>query len=98
MLATIISYGLTYALFKRECCFEPYLIVIRDVHKRTCLSRFRMGVSMLHIETGRYEANGTCGSHGIPVNMRVCLFCSLSKVEDEIHFLLECPFKGPVVS
>jgi len=50
-----------------------------------------MGVSMLRIETGRYEANGICGSHGIPVNMRVCLFCSLSKVEDEIHFLLECP-------
>ncbi len=53
----------TYAFFKKECCFEPYLVVIRDVHKRTCLSPFRMGVSMLRIEAGRYEANGTCGSH-----------------------------------
>ncbi len=56
-----------------------------------CLSRFRMGVSMLRIESGRYEANGTCGCHGIPVNMRVCRLCSLSKVEDEIPFFLECP-------
>ena len=50
-----------------------------------------MGVSALRIESGRYEANGTCGRHGVPVNMRVCQVCSLLKVEDEIHFLLECP-------
>ncbi len=53
----------------KECCFEPHLVVLRDIYKRTRLSRFRMGVSILSIEAGRYEANGTCGRHGIPVRL-----------------------------
>ena len=28
---------------------------------------------------------------GIPVQLRTCRCCDLNKVEDEIHFLLECP-------
>ncbi len=50
-----------------------------------------MGVSSLRIETGRYESNGTNGTRGIPVDMRICKCCDLCKVEDEIHVLLECP-------
>jgi hypothetical protein len=80
----------TYALFKCSLGYEMYLSVIRDVYKRQLVSRLRMGVLPLRIETGRYEGNGLKGSRGIPVEFRVCLCCGSSKVEDEIHFVLEC--------
>jgi hypothetical protein len=81
-----------YALFKHRVEMECYLWVIKDVYKRMLVSRLRMGVLPLRIETGRYEGAGVIGSRGIPVKFRVCLCCVLRKVEDEIHFLLECPF------
>ncbi len=68
---------------------ERYLTCITSVSKRQVLARFRMGVSFLRVESGRYESNGT---RGIPsIQMRVCKCCDLCKVEDEIHFLFECP-------
>jgi len=81
----------TYSLFKSERVdMERYLICVTSVSKRQALSRFRMGVSVLRVETGRYESNGINGTRGIPIQMRVCKCCDLCKVEDEIHFLLEC--------
>ena len=66
---------------------------VSDVGKRKLLSRFRSGVScaVLRIETGRYEHNGFLGGKGLPLEWRVCLCCDLRKLEDEIHFLIECP-------
>ena len=81
----------TYALFKEKPCLEAYLIHVRDVRKRRLMSMLRMGVLPLRIETGRYEACKTIGSKGVPVEFRICLCCLLCKVEDEIHFLFECP-------
>ena len=40
----------------------------------------------MEIERGRY------GSKSTPVNQRICKLCSDGKVEDEFHFLIECPF------
>ena len=37
----------------------------------------------LLVETGRY--------HGIIKADRKCLFCNLNTVEDEFHFILQCP-------
>jgi hypothetical protein len=45
----------------------------------------------LRIETGRYELCGLGSKRGLPIEYRVCRCCDLNKVEDEIHFLLECP-------
>ncbi len=45
----------------------------------------------LRIESGHYEFGGIQGKRGIPLKHRVCLWCLMGKVEDEIHFLLECP-------
>jgi hypothetical protein len=82
----------SYALFKSQTLRqESYLRYVSDVGKRKLLSRFRLGVSVLRIETGRYEHNGFPGGHGLPLEWRVCLCCDLSKLEDEIHFLIECP-------
>jgi len=81
----------TYALFKKECCFEPYLMHIKDWRKRALYTRFRSGVAPLRIETGRYEASGS-GTSTVPVDDRVCLCCNnLLAVEDEKHFLCTCP-------
>ena len=78
-----------YALFKKSLEVENYMSCISDVSSRKLLARFRMGVSTLRIETGRYEANGTLGRKGIPIEYRICKCCNLKKVEDEIHFLIE---------
>ena len=45
----------TYALFKTEWGIEPYLDYVESRDKRSLLSRFRIGICPLRIETGRYE-------------------------------------------
>lgn len=48
------------------------------------LTKYRLSSHMLLVEQGRY--NGTVRS------MRICKYCNLDEVEDEIHFILICPF------
>ena len=43
----------------------------------------RISSQKLLIETGRYD--------NIPRNERVCNVCNCKTIEDEIHFLLDCP-------
>jgi hypothetical protein len=50
------------------------------------LSKYRLSSHKLAIEQGRY--NDTERSR------RACKFCNLNKVEDEYHFILECPHYG----
>ena len=45
-------------------------------------ARFRCGILPLEIEVGRYR--------DIPLKERICQLCN-NVVEDEIHFLCECP-------
>ena len=75
----------TYALFKNDWGREPYLHIIEN-YKCTLLTRFRIGICPLRIETGRYEG----GNKRIPVEQRVCLCCNSNQVENEVHFLIEC--------
>ena len=51
---------------------------------RCLLTRIRIGAHSLAIEIGRYS------KPKIPSNQRFCMFCK-DKVEDEVHFLFECP-------
>jgi hypothetical protein len=44
---------------------------------------FRISAHYLEIEQGRYI--------NIPAEARLCPHCDQNKVENEIHFLLECP-------
>ena len=46
------------------------------------IAKFRCGVAPLKIETGRYQS--------LNIEERTCFNC-LSKVEDEVHVLIECP-------
>ena len=52
------------------------------LHRR--LMRFRLLCSDLVINVGRHT--------GTPRRRRYCRCCTLKKVEDELHFLFECPF------
>ena len=80
----------TYALYKREWGYEPYLNMIDDRNQRLLLTKFRLGMCPLRIETGRREAVGR-GQNYLDASRRFCLCCNTERVEDEIHFLLVCP-------
>ena len=57
------------------------------------MSKFRISAHQLCIETGHYERKkNQAGKISIlEREERVCLYGNLSNVEDESHFLLECP-------
>ena len=71
----------TYRLFKDEFVFEPYLNW-GTYNQRNILTKFRISSHKFEIEKGRYM--------NIPAEQRICRLCKLD-VENEIHFLLECP-------
>ena len=74
----------TYCKFKEEFIYESYLDCIMDRKKRVAVTRFRISNHQLNIERGRY-----CRPV-LPVEMRICQFCSENKVEDEKHVLVDC--------
>ena len=51
--------------------------------QRSLCAQIRCGILPLHIETGRYR--------GLTEEDRLCEYCELGEVEDEIHFILFCP-------
>lgn len=74
----------TYATFKCQFSCESYLNVLK-FRERQALSKFRTSAHKLEIERGRYTVPKT------PVCNRICKQCNTGLVEDEEHFLLECP-------
>ena len=76
----------TYKLLKPEIGREPYLNHIRNVQDRMTLTKFRLSNHSLMIEKGRHLK--------IPRNLRYCPFCP-GKIEDEIHFLVQCKCFDP---
>ena len=74
----------TYALFKTQVGCEKYLHEINNIAIRQSLTKFRLSNNTLNIEKGRHTTPKT------PKERRFCPFCP-DRVEDEVHFLLECP-------
>ena len=72
-----------YNMYKTQNEFEYYITHITSKYHRSLLTKFRCGVLDLEINKGRH--------HNIPREHRLCTYCNLGKVEDEFHFLLECP-------
>ena len=62
---------------------SAYLDLTRKNASRKALVKLRISSHKPLIETGRY--------HKIPRNERVCNVCNCKTIEDEIHFLLDCP-------
>jgi hypothetical protein len=71
----------TYSHIKNSIGCEEYLSKIENIQERISFSKLRLSNHPLMIEKGRHEK--------IERKFRFCPFCP-EKVEDEIHFLLEC--------
>ena len=71
----------TYSIFKKEITCEEYLSKIQNIEVRVAFTKFRLSNHPLMIEKGRYQH--------IDKNLRFCPFC-LTKIEDEIHFMMNC--------
>ena len=74
----------TNKLFKFDINYENYLYL--PPHLRVSLTRLRVSAHQLRIETGRYHRPKL-----LPVEERLCQMCNLSAVEDELHFVFQCP-------
>ena len=73
-------------LFKNsKTLLQPsqYLLKIKDWKRRSLLAKFRLGTTELELEKGRKT--------GVPREQRFCRLCNTNNVENEVHFLLECP-------
>ena len=74
----------TYRLFKSDYCIEKYVRGFLNRSERSHLAQFRLGILPLKVETGRYTSPIT------PIEDRLCIFCNLREIENEIHFMLDC--------
>ena len=73
-----------YKYFKNGFGYEKYLDMLRS-DLRFYISRFRLSVHSLRIQSGRYARNA------IPRNERYCLCCQTTNIEDMFHFIFVCP-------
>lgn len=71
-----------YNLYKYDKSSEIYTKSNVKKYHRSVFAQFRCGILPLEIEIGRYR--------NIPLEKRICQLCKTT-VEDEIHFLCECP-------
>ena len=67
---------------KSEYKSEKYL-KLRDFENRKAITKFRTSSNKLHIETGKWDKTNVLD--------RLCKQCDKKEVEDEIHFLFNCP-------
>ena len=73
-----------YASFKSDLAIESYLSLPFPHRKSLC--KFRICNHKLEIETGRYA------KPKIDRQLRFCKHCTGGVVEDEIHFIFDCPY------
>ena len=81
----------TYFEIKQNFNFESYLNIKRTEYRHV-IAKFRISAHRLKIETGRYERKIKDGkSVFLERHERLCVYCKENKIEDEFHFLIECP-------
>ncbi len=67
--------------------YSDYSSTVRCYPHRRLISRFRCGCHGLHVDTGRFGKDREhCNRED-----RVCFVCMSGSVEDENHFLFDCP-------
>ena len=71
---------------KKDYRLEEYLKIVRNPAHRISMTKLRLGVHTLRIQTGKYENKGA----SIPVEERLCLVCKRNCTEEEKHFLIDC--------
>jgi len=74
----------TYKSFKAIYKAEPYVLSFMSRSQRSVISQLRSGILPLAIETGRWN--------NVTLEERLCKLCNDNSIEDEIHFIFQCPF------
>ncbi len=86
-LWSVVSQANIYRTMQPEYISAEYLSVVKCASNRRLISRFRTGCHGLRVDTGRWAD----GVH-LDRTDRLCLVCkSLDCVEDEQHFVFDCP-------
>lgn len=72
---------------KVKTCYsvEPYLVNSLPVTITRAIAKLRISAHNLEIEKGRRQTN-----YVLPQD-RLCKCCSMNEIEDEIHFIVNCP-------
>ena len=73
----------TYRKFKSILQMESYLTHVTNRDDRKTLCQIRTSSHKLSIETGRHLK--------IPECKRLCQMCQAMHIEDELHFVIQCP-------
>ena len=73
----------TYTKYKDHIATEEYLVINLTRLQRSFLAKLRSSTLQLAVEKGRYNKE--------ELSKRVCVFCVEMKIEDEIHFVVQCP-------
>ena len=73
----------TYVMFKDNLDTEDYVKYNFSRHSRSVLAQFRLGILPIRVETGRFR--------NLELKDRICELCNNQQIEDEIHFLCQCP-------
>ena len=72
-----------YNLYKVDNSRAEYVSMNISKYQRSLYAQFRLGILPLEIEVGRFR--------NLELGLRICKMCNLELVEDEIHFLCDCP-------
>ena len=73
-----------YKTHKQNISLEKYLIKIQKRNFRSTIAKIRLSDHCLAIEKGRHTKPKT------EKHNRICLLCNKNKIEDEIHFIMQC--------
>ena len=74
----------TFNKFKDFTIDSPHIFKPLSFMQRKSISKLRLGLLHLRIETARFVRPR------VPPEDRICLVCNSGEVEDEYHFLLVC--------
>ena len=72
----------TYVKLKQSYGTELYVRLNLTRPQRSILAQLRCGILPLYIETGRYT--------NVKLENRICTFCDDNKIENELHFTMNC--------
>ena len=73
----------TYTSYKSHISKEEYLEINLTKMQRSVLAKLRSCTLPLAIEKGRYKNE--------KFSKRICILCNEMEIEDEIHFVIQCP-------
>ena len=71
-----------YIKYKNHLETETYVTCNLNRKERSYVAQTRLGILPIQIETGRFSK--------LPLNERICEFCTSAEIEDEAHFLFRC--------